>query len=256
MSFRSTANRIALGAVVTTLALLTTPLLAEGGPGLSGAVVAVQGDSSEVTVSFDGDLSSARSSYYKDGNLVVVEVTGVALTSITPVNGSDLVESVRFDAFGSDGVKITLALSVLASQVDVVSDLLGQELSVRVTPVTSMGVDPLAVSSVVGSLENQELRGQEVGAVSGPIDLNGAALASLDYDPRNRQSLDRFGLGQIRERDTGVLEPAGDPLDHRTRASSCQPPDCVLEPARDRDASERHPARERVVCVPEPGLKK
>ena len=205
MSFRSTANRIALGAVVTTLALLATPLLAEGGPGLAGAVVAAQGDSSEVTVSFDGDLSSARSSYYKDGNLVVVEVTGVALTSTTPVTGSGLVESVRFDAFGSDGVKITLALSVPASQVDVVSDLLGQELSVRVTPVTSMGVDPLAVSSLVGSLENQELRGQEVGAVSGPIDLNGAALASLDYD--HQDAVARVVIGTTGGVDYSTSQP-------------------------------------------------
>ncbi len=205
MSFRRTANRIAIGAVVTSLALLATPLLAQSGPEVSGAVVAAQGDSSDVTVSFDGDLSAARSSYYKDGNLVVVEVTGVSMATPAPVEGTGLVEGVRFDAFGSDGVKVTLALSVPASQVDVLSDLVGQDLSIRVTPVTSMSTDPLAMSTPDTELENQDQRGQQVGAVSGPIDLNGAALASLDYE--HQDTVARVVIGTTGGVDYSTSQP-------------------------------------------------
>lgn len=192
MSFRSTANRIALGAVVTSLALLATPLFAQSGPGVSTAQVVAQGDADEVLVSFDAELSAARSSYYKDGNLVVVEVTGVQLAAAAPVTGTGLVEAVRFDAFGTDGVKVTLALGVPASQVDVVTELVGEDLSVRVTPLTSGGVDPLAVGPD-SSLDDQDLRGQAVGAVSGPIDLSSAGLASVDYE--HQESVARVVIG-------------------------------------------------------------
>ncbi|MED5373092.1 MAG: type IV pilus secretin PilQ [Myxococcota bacterium] len=207
-AFRRTANRLALGATLSTLALLATPLLAQQAPNLSAAEISVSGDASEVLVSFEEDLDAATHSHFKDGNKVVVEITGVSMQSLAPVSGSGLVQGVSFEAFGADGVKAIIALNTQASQVDVFVEMVGGDVAVRLTPIASDSVDPLlASSSSDSSLDDDLNRGQAPGAVSGPIDAQSNALRSLDYEHTDTMARVVIGTAPGMDYTTSQPEP-------------------------------------------------
>ena len=197
MSFRKTANRVAVAGLVTVLALVAEPLLAQdGGVAIESAKVQVDGAATELTVVLAAAPSSVPSHFLIDGGQVlVVDIPGGDVTAAPRVSGSGLVDRVEM-AQSADGRTATLRL-YLTQQVqdsDVELGWDGNVVTVRIE--AAQAGDPLKPQSAVaagGKLKDQEDRGRRVDSVSGPLDSGARTLASLDFE--NLDSVSRVVIG-------------------------------------------------------------
>ena len=205
---RTHLHRLCLAGVITTLALIAQPLVAQESAPTVSTVTVVEGDgSTELLLAVTGVGADAVSSYAQnppDESAIVVEIAGADLTVQPKKTGSGLVD--RIDAEDTEeGVKVTFYLTREVPEYFLdVSD--GQViLTLQGTAVANPTVATTAGGSEPGSLNTQDNRGRQAGAVSGPQDSSTTALASLDYE--NLDMVARVVIGLNAEIDYVSSQP-------------------------------------------------
>jgi type IV pilus assembly protein PilQ len=208
MARRRITNRVALGALVTTIALLGSPLFAQdSSPAVNTVEATEAGDITLISVGFDGSLEGANFSQFVDrqAGQIIVEVTGVSVGDLPKANGTGDVERVDIQPFGTDGVSLILTVTGDPSEYDVEVAKAGNALEIRVVPMAND--DPLGAGGLASDdsqLEDQDDRGRRAGAVSGP-QAQVSGLSSLDYE--NLDDVSRIVVGTTSELDYTVSQP-------------------------------------------------
>ena len=205
---RTHLHRLCLAGVITTLALIAQPLVAQESAPTVSTVSVVEGDgSTELLLDVTGVGADAVSSYAQtppDESAIVVEIAGADLTVQPKKTGAGIVDRVEAEDTEA-GVKVTFYLTREAPEyfLDVAD---GQViLTLQGTAVANPAVVASAGSSEPGALTNQSNRGRQAGAVSGPQDSSTTALASLDYE--NLDSVARVVIGLNAEIDYVSSQP-------------------------------------------------
>jgi type IV pilus assembly protein PilQ len=197
MSFRMIANHVAAAGLVTVLALVAEPLLAQdGGAAIERAQVQVDGAATELTVVLAAAPSSVPSHFLIDGGQVlVVDIPGGVVDGAPQVAAAGLVERVEM-AQSADGRTATLR-AYLTEQIQDSDVELGWDGAVVTVRIEAAQVrDPLRPDAAVaagGKLKDQGDRGRRVDSVSGPTDSGGRTLSSLDFE--NLDSVSRIVIG-------------------------------------------------------------
>ncbi|MCB9792616.1 MAG: type IV pilus secretin PilQ [Alphaproteobacteria bacterium] len=230
MELRRNARRAAAGALLVTLGLMglsaSEGVAQEEGPEVASVDLSAAAGKSTITLRFEGDLANAVISDFTmdDPRAVVVDMVGVGCGDVAPdVAGEGApVERVRLKQFEDDTGSICTLNAYLSEEATYSLKREGQQLSIELTAGAAAAADPLAAamggqpassgaasggaaSSDAGRLENQELRGEAVGAVSGPTQVAGASLSSLDFE--NLDGISRVVIGTTKDVDFTSSQP-------------------------------------------------
>jgi type IV pilus assembly protein PilQ len=181
-------HRLSIAAVVTTLALVAQPLVAqEAAPTVSSVTVVEGNDNTELLLVVDGSITAdAVSSFAQappDEAAIVVDIAGGDLSGVKPkTSGSGIVD--RISAEETDtGARVTFYLT--RETPEYFLDVADGQIVLTLTGVATPDPGTVATGasgSAPGALVDQDNRGRQAGAVSGPEGTGTTALASLDYE--------------------------------------------------------------------------
>jgi len=206
MSMRKTATRIAAVAILTTLALAAEPLVAQDP---DGTIKAVQVDATtsgaEVTFTVPADVGASASHFLMDeGRTVIVDIPGAVVGEIGKARGDGLVDRVEL-AQSADGATATARVFLTAPAGDVEILQEGDQLTLMITAGAAAADPLLAGADGAGKLRDQIGRGEQVDSVSGPSDVAGRALSSLDFE--NLDAISRVVVGTNGSADYTTSQP-------------------------------------------------
>ncbi|HJN75723.1 MAG TPA: type IV pilus secretin PilQ [Myxococcota bacterium] len=206
MTIRKIVGRVATLALVTTLALAAGPLAAQDP---EGAIKSVQVDATtsgaEVTFVVPAAVAASASHFTMDEGLtIIVDIPGAVVSDISKARGSGMVDRVEL-AQSADGATATarIFLTSDAADVEILQD--GDTLTLMITAGAASSDPLLAASSESGKLRDQLGRGEEVDSVSGPTDVRGRALSSLDFE--NLDDTSRIVIGTSGSVDYTTSQP-------------------------------------------------
>jgi len=224
MNLRHVSSNIAGAGLVISLALLGGPSFL---PALSSGEALAQemanvvtqvdvipasgGDEDRVVIYLDGAISEADVTVTKvDENTWQAEMKGVVPGRIgDDINGAgDLISRVKIaGAEGGDNTRITVNMTRAGTHQELVVRSGGGQVQLLFTAGQTGGDDVQAAAgpSNRGELEDQEQRGRQAGAVSGPTAAQAAALASLDFE--NLDDISRIVIGTSGSPDYSSSQP-------------------------------------------------
>ena len=208
---RTHLHRLSLAAVVTTLALVAHPLVAqEAAPPTVTKVEVVEADGrTELTLSVagvTGELVSSVAQSPPDEAAIVVDILGGDLEGLRPkAPGNGMVDRIVAEETDS-GARVTFFLTREVPQYELaVQDGL---IVLSLAGVAVPDPSPLAggtMDAETGGLTDQSNRGREVGAVSGPKDITSTSVSSLDFE--NLDTVSRIVIGTSAEIDYSSSQP-------------------------------------------------
>lgn len=198
-------RKLTAAALLTALALAAAPLAAQDADGtISSIEVETSAAGAEVTFQVASDVAAKASHFTMDeGMTVVVDFPAGVVGDVSKIGGDGLVDRVEVGQ-SADGRTATarIYLTGAASDVEVLQD--GDKLTLAITA-GAPADDPLANLDSEGKLRDQLDRGESVDAVSGPSDVAGRALSSLDFE--NLSDISRVVIGTNGTADYTTSQP-------------------------------------------------
>ena len=200
-------RKLTAAALLTALALAAAPLAAQDGDGAIQSIeVETSANGADVTFQVAADVAAKASHFTMDeGRTVIVDFPGGVVGTVDSIRGDGLVDRVEVSQ-SADGRTATarIYLTGAAADVEVIQD--GDQITLAITAGAAAS-DPLAGLDSEGKLRDQIDRGESVDAVSGPTDVAGRALSSLDFENLNDVSRVVVGTSGTSDYTTSQPEP-------------------------------------------------